>query len=88
MFPPKFPNSSQSKGIDFLLSAAIFRYHRMLERVQGPTARNESLEGVVTKATDSIAVIRPYVFGSYLVPSEPRTVYFGILIILRNSFAI
>ncbi len=51
MFPPKFPNNSQSKGHDFFLSAAIFRYNRMLEKVQGPTARNESLEGVVTKAS-------------------------------------
>ncbi len=42
-------NISQSKDHDFFLSAAIFRYNRMLEKVQGPTAWNESLEGMLNQ---------------------------------------
>ena len=50
-FRQHFPTTANQKAMIFFLSAAIFRYNRMLEKVQGPTSRNESLEGVVTKAS-------------------------------------
>ncbi len=34
----------------FRFLPAIFRYNWIFEKVKGTTARNESLEGVVTKA--------------------------------------
>ncbi len=54
-FRQNFPTVANQKAMIFFLSAAIFRYNRMLEKVQDPTARNESLEGMVTKAKSALS---------------------------------
>ena len=51
-FRQNFPSVANQKAMIFFLSATIFRYNWMLQKVQGPTVRNESLEGVVTKASE------------------------------------